>query len=62
MRSCLQDYVINSDPNIRKYIIIMEFYRQWPPIRVKDTRMTEIENTSCVRIVMKVTPVAIIEI
>ena len=40
----------------------MEFYRQCPPIRVIDTKVIEIKNTSCVRSVMKVTPVSRIEI
>ena len=62
MRSCLQDAVINSAPGIRKYTNKLELYRQRPPRRVKDTNISEIENTSCVRSVMKVTPVSGIEI
>ena len=61
MRSCLKDAVINSAPRIEKYIDKQEFYRQCPPIKVKDTNISEIENTSCVRNVMKVTPVYGIE-
>ena len=37
-------------------------YRQLPPRRVKDKKTPEIENTSCVRNVMRVTPVSGIEI
>ena len=58
MRSCLQDAVINSDPRIGKYIDKHELYRQYPPRKVKDTNISEIENTSCMRNVMKVTPVS----
>ena len=57
MRSRLQDAVINSAPRIGKYIDKHEFYRQCPPRRVKDTNIYKIENTSCVRNCMKVTPV-----
>ena len=39
----------------------MEFYRKCPPRRVEDKKMTEIEITSFVRSVMKVTLVARIE-
>ena len=62
MRSCLQDAVINYDPMIGKYINKLELYRQCPTRRVKDKKMSEIENTSCVKNVMKVTPVYGIEI
>ena len=61
MRSCLQDTVINSAPRIGKYINKLEFYRKCLHKRVKDKKITDIENTSRVRSVMKVTPVAIIE-
>ena len=61
MRSCLQYAVINSAPKIVKYINKHELYRQFPPRRVKDTNILYIENTSCVRNVMKVTPVFVIE-
>ena len=61
IRSCLQDTVINSAPRIGYYIKTLEFYRQFPPIRVKDTKFSEIENTSCVRNVMRVSPVYGIE-
>ena len=62
MRSCLQDSVINSAPRIGKYIDQQELYRQCPPRRVKYSNISEIENTSCVRNVMEVTPVSRIEI
>ena len=61
MRSCLQASVINSAPRIGKFIDKQELYRQYPPIKVKDTNISEIENTSCVINVMKVTPVSGIE-
>ena len=57
----LQDTVINSAPRIGKFIDKQELYRQCPPRRVKDSNISEIENTSCVRNVMKVTPVSGIE-
>ena len=38
MRSCLQDDIINSASRIGKYINKLEFYRQWPPRRVKDKK------------------------
>ena len=62
MSSCLQDAVINSAPRIGKYINKLELYRQCTPRRVKDKKMTEIENTSCVINFMRVTPVSGIEI
>ena len=58
MRSCLQYDVNNSAPRILKYIYNLKFYIQCPPRRVKDTKMTEIENNSYVKSPMKVTPVA----
>ena len=61
MKSCLQYAVINSAPRIGKYINKLEFYIHCPPRRVKDTKMSEIENTSCVRNVMRVTSVPGIE-
>ena len=61
MRSWLQDAVNNSSPRIVKYINILEFYRQLPPRRVKESKMFEVENTSCVRSVVKVPPVSVIE-
>ena len=61
MRSCLQDAVINSAPRIEKLINKQELYRQCPPRRVKDLNISEMENTSCVRNVLKVTPVSRIE-
>ena len=61
MRSCLKDDAINSALRIGKYIDKHELYRQLPPRRVKDTHISEIENTSCVRNVMKVNPVSRIE-
>ena len=42
MRSRLQDAVINYAPSIGKLINKMELYRQCPPRRVKDTKMTDI--------------------
>ena len=62
MSSCLKYAVINSDPRIRKYTNKLELYRQCPPRRAKYTKISDIENTSCVRSVMKETPVARIEI
>ena len=61
MRSCLQDAVIISDPRIGKYIDKQEFYRKCPPRIVKDTNISDIENTSYMRNVMKVNPVSGIE-
>ena len=61
IRSCLQYDVINSAPRIGKYIDQQELYRQCPTRKVKDSNISEIENTSCVRNVMKVTPVSGIE-
>ena len=61
MRSCLQDAVINSAPRIGNFIDKKELYRQCPPRRVKDSNISEIENTSCVRNVMEVTVVSGIE-
>ena len=62
MGSCLQDAVINSVPRIGKYINKLEFYRQCPPRKLKDKKMSDIENTSCVKNVMTVTLVSGIEI
>ena len=61
MRSCLKDDVINSAPRIVKYIDKQELYKQCPPRKLKDTNISEIENTSCVRNFMKVTKVSRIE-
>ena len=61
MRSCLQDTVMNYPSMIGKYINTLELYRQCPPRRVKDIKNSEIENTSCVRNVIIVTPVYGIE-
>ena len=61
-RICLQDAVINSAPRIGKYINKLELYRQYPPRKVKDKKMSEIENTSCVKNVMRVSSVYGIEI
>ena len=58
MSSCLQDAVINSAPRIGKFISKLELYRQFPPIRVKNSHISEIENYPCVRNVMNVTPVS----
>ena len=61
MRSCLQDAVINSAPIIGKFIEKQELYRQCPHRRVKDSNISEIENTSYVRNFMEVTTVSGIE-
>ena len=61
MRSCLQDSFINSATSIGKYINKLESYNNFPPRRAKDTNMREIQNTLCVRSVMKVTPLFKIE-
>ena len=61
MRSCLQDDVINSAPRIGKFINKQELYRQFPPRRVKDSHISEIENTSCVRNFMNLTLLSVIE-
>ena len=57
MRSRLQDAVINSAPRIGKFINKLELYRQCPPRRVKNSHISEIENSSCVINVMNVTTV-----
>ena len=59
MISYLSDAFISSAPRIGKYINRMEFYRQYPPRRVKNIKITEIENTSRVRSVASFTPVII---
>ena len=61
MRSCLQDAIINSAPIIGKFTNKQELYRQCPPRRVKGSNISVMENTSCVRNFMKVTPVYEIE-
>ena len=61
MRSCLQDAVINSAPRIGKFINKQELYRQCPPRRVKNSHISEIEDSTCVRNVMNITPVSGIE-
>ena len=61
MRSCLQDAVIDSAPRIGKFINKQELYRQFPPRRVKDSHISEIEDSECVRNVMNITPVSGIE-
>ena len=61
MRSCLKYAVINSAPIIGKFINKQELYRQCPPRRLKDSHISEIGNTSCVRNVMNMTPVSRIE-
>ena len=58
MSSCLQNAVINSAPRIGKYIDKQELYRQCPPRKVKDTNISETENISCVKNIMKVTTVS----
>ena len=62
MSSYLQDAVVNSASRIGKYINKLELYRKCPPRIVKNAKISEIENTSCVRIFMKVISVSIIEI
>ena len=57
MSSCLQYAVIDFAPMIIKYINKMELYTQCPPRRVRDKKITEIENTLCPRTVMKVNTV-----
>ena len=57
MRSCLKDAVINYAPRIGKFINKQELYRQCPPRRVKNSHVSNIEDSSCVRNVMNVTPV-----
>ena len=61
MRSCLQDAVINSAPRIENFINKLELYRQCPPRRVKNSHISEIEYSACVRNVMNITPVLGIE-
>ena len=61
MRLCLKYAIINYAIRIGKYINKLKLYRQWPPRRVKDTKISKIENTSCVRNVMRVNPVSGIE-
>ena len=61
LRSSLHDAIINSAPMIGKYVNKHELYRQFPPRRVKETNMNEIENSSCVINVMTVTPILEIE-
>ena len=62
MKSCLQYAVIKYAPKIGKYINKLELCKHFPPRRVKDTNMSDIENTSCVRNIMRVTPVTGIKI
>ena len=56
MRSCLQDAVINSAPRIGKFINIQELYRQCPPRKVRNSNISEIEDSAFVRNVMNITP------
>ena len=58
MRSCLQDDVINSAPRIGKFIHKLGLYIQCPPRRVKNSHISEIVNSSCVRNVMNMNPVS----
>ena len=60
LRSCLHDAVINYSPSIGNYINKHTFYIQYPPRRVKDKNMNDIENSLCVRNVIILTPVFII--
>ena len=43
LRECLHAAIINAAPIIGNIIDKSELYRQCPPIRVKDTNMTELE-------------------
>ena len=61
MRSYLQDVVINSAPRIENFIDKQKLYRQCSPRTVKDSNISEIENTSCVRNFLEVNPVSGIE-
>ena len=61
MGSCFPNAVINSVPRFGKYINKLKFYRKCPTRRVKDTKIYDIENTSCVKNVMRVTPFSRIE-
>ena len=54
--------MINYATGIGKYIEKQKLYRKCPPRKVKDKNISEIENTLCVRNVIKVTPVSGIEI
>ena len=60
IRSCLQDAVINSAPRIGKFISKLKLYRQCPPRRVKNSYMSDIEDSACVINVMNITPVSVI--
>ena len=61
IRSFLRDAVINSDPRIGKIINKLELYRQCPLRRVKNSHISEIEDSACVRNVINITPVLRIE-
>ena len=61
MRSCLKDAVINSAPRIGKFINKQELYRKFPPRRVKNSHIYEIENCASVSNVMNITPISGIE-
>ena len=60
--SCLQDAVVNSAPKIAKCINKPELYKQFPPRKVKDTNMSDMENTLFVIIIINVNPVFQVEI
>ena len=61
MKSCLQYAVINSAPRIGKFMNKLELYRHFPPRRVKDSHISEIEDSARVRNFMNITPVSGIE-
>ena len=52
---------MNSAPHIGIFINKEELYRKCPPIRVKDTRMNDIENIYCVDSIMNILHVLEIE-
>ena len=47
LRLCLQNAIINYAPRIEKHINKLELYNQCPTRRVKDRKMSEIENYLC---------------
>ena len=54
--TCLHNAIIHTAPSIGDYIRGCELYIQWPPRRVQEININEIDNSSCVRNVMTVTP------
>ena len=61
LRYWLHDVFINFAERIGKFINKNEFYRQLPPVIVRDTNMSKIESSSCVRNVRIVIPLLNIE-